>query len=376
MTIKNAKKILTKICEDNRYHDKDIMQGVKGEERHGLEVLRWVEELKPRPSLSMRLAALFHDIDRVVTPKMGGGFKGNRTSKAYLEHKKMHAKRSADFIIPILQKHGLDKNNLERTNFLIIHHDDTRKEIERFNDSDLNYLVAADCFAFFTSITVRLLRVEGEERLKGKTRFIVGKLSDSLRIRLWEYQLEDDYFNNLKNEVIREYYLKNSPREREYKFCPTCAEKLKRERIDGRKRLSCPKCGFIFWNNPKPCVSVIIEKEGNVLLIKRAYDPLKDYWCLPGGFIESDERPEDAVTRETKEEINLDIKIKRLVGVYQIDNDPRGTSIDIIYFGFITGNPPRLSREHSEYKFFSPNELPRLIAYKHREAMDDWHKGF
>ncbi|MFA4833798.1 MAG: NUDIX hydrolase [Patescibacteria group bacterium] len=168
--------------------------------------------------------------------------------------------------------------------------------------------------------------------------------------------------------------MKNNPREKEYKFCPSCTTKLSRKLIDKQKLLSCPKCGFVFWNNPKPVVSVILNKEGKILLIKRAQKPLIGYWCLPGGYVDYYEKPEEATIREVKEETNLNVKIKKLIGVYQIDNDPRGINLDIIYSGLITKGEIKLNEESQEFKFFTIDKLPRLIAYKHRQAIRDWKK--
>jgi hypothetical protein len=64
------------------------------------------------------------------------------------------------------------------------------------------------------------------------------------------------------------------------------------------------------------------------------------------------------------------------MGVYQINNDPRGINIDIIYLGSLLNNDLKLNEESSEFGFFSANELPKLIAYKHREAISDWDKNF
>ncbi|MDD5291375.1 MAG: DUF4202 family protein [Patescibacteria group bacterium] len=372
--IENAKKILEETCKKYKYHNKDIMQGVEGERLHALDVLRWAEKLNPDASIPLKLAALFHDIDRIVTPKMGGGFKGDRKSKAYFLHKKRHAERSAEFIVPILKKNGANSNILKKVKFLITHHDDLGKKIGEINDSDLNYLVASDNFAFFTSIAQKLLKADGAERVKDKIRFMVDKLTDSARLFLWEYRLKNGPFDRLKNEIIKEYYTKNNPREKEYKFCPTCATGLKRKSIDRRKLLSCPKCGFIFWNNPKPVASVIIAKRRKILLIKRAQKPLLGYWCLPGGYIDYDEKPEETAIREIKEETGLNIKIKKLIGVYQIDNDPLGINLDIIYYGQATGEKIKLNKESQEFKFFTINKLPRLIAYKHKEAIGDFKK--
>lgn len=166
-----------------------------------------------------------------------------------------------------------------------------------------------------------------------------------------------------------------NPLLKQYKYCPNCNKYLAKVSIGRSERLKCANCGFIFWNNPRSVVSAIIAKGNKLLLIKRALAPLINYWCLPGGIIDYEETPEEATLREVKEETGLDITIHKLVGVYRIDNDPRGVSIDCIYYGLIPGKQSiQLSEEHSEFQFFSPLQLPAQIAYKHREAISDWYK--
>jgi len=164
-----------------------------------------------------------------------------------------------------------------------------------------------------------------------------------------------------------------SVHEKQYKYCPTCKSKLQRRPIDGRERFFCPSCDFVFWNNPKPVVSILLHDGEKILMLQRANEPLKDYWCLPGGYINYDETPQEAVKREAKEEIGIKtFKLGKLIGVYQIDNDPRGVNIDIIYEGEIKTKNVSLSEEHGKYKFFSQDNLAKKIAYKHREAINDW----
>ena len=164
-----------------------------------------------------------------------------------------------------------------------------------------------------------------------------------------------------------------SVHEKLYKFCPTCKTKLKRKLIDRRRLLFCSNCSFTFWNNPKPVASVILHNNGKILLLQRANKPLKNFWCLPGGYIDYEETPEEAIRRETKEEAGFDVGIESLVGVYRIDNDPRGVNIDIIYEAELKGKI-LLSEEHHNYNLFAIEELPAKIAYKHREAINDWLK--
>ena len=58
--------------------------------------------------------------------------------------------------------------------------------------------------------------------------------------------------------------------------------------------------------NPIPTIDIILSEQSNgnrILLIKRKNDPFKDYFALPGGFVNEVEKIEDAVRREAEEEI-------------------------------------------------------------------------
>jgi len=162
--------------------------------------------------------------------------------------------------------------------------------------------------------------------------------------------------------------------EKAYKFCPTCKTELVRAEIDRRQLLNCKNCGFIFWNNPKPVTSVIVHKEGKVLLLKSQKEPYLDFWVLPGGFIDYEEEPREAVSREVKEEAGLDLEIEEILDAYRITDDPRGVNIDIVFVGTVDGEPQIEKETFSEYRFFSPEELPERIAYNHRGMIEKWSK--
>lgn len=203
-TIALCFKLLNEECEENRYRDQEIMQGIDGEKNHALDVYGWVQKIEKNASITLQIAALFHDIDRIITPGVGAGFKGDRTSKEYSKHKKAHANRSANYICPLLLKNGLSKSFIDRVRFLIQHHDDTGKEIEFINDRELDILVSADSLSFFDTIVTTLYKEEGEERLKDKVRFMIQKMP-KLGKRLLESQtLGNKIFEKIKREVLSE----------------------------------------------------------------------------------------------------------------------------------------------------------------------------
>ncbi|MBI2031569.1 MAG: NUDIX hydrolase [Candidatus Levybacteria bacterium] len=158
-----------------------------------------------------------------------------------------------------------------------------------------------------------------------------------------------------------------------YNFCPNCKEDLISELVDGDNRKRCENCGLIFWNNPKPVVSIVLEKDGKILMLQRSKEPFKDYWVLPGGFIKYEETAQQAIKRETKEEAGIEVEISGIIGTYRIDDDLRGIHIDIIFYGKPKGEI-KLNEEDRSWKYFSPDSLPENIAYKHRNAIEDYKK--
>jgi NAD+ diphosphatase len=103
-----------------------------------------------------------------------------------------------------------------------------------------------------------------------------------------------------------------------YSFCPVCAAEL--ERPSGPVAVchlyTCRKCGFEFWQNSKPAVAAIVVRPvkgvPHILLTRRATDPHKGMWDMPGGYLKNGERPEEGLARETREELGTTVSDLRL----------------------------------------------------------------
>lgn len=83
-------------------------------------------------------------------------------------------------------------------------------------------------------------------------------------------------------------------------------------------------------------VFAYIEKELNVLLIKRAFKPFLNKWALPGGFMNEDENADDSVRRKLKEETNIDLSyLEQLYTFTNVKRDPRERIISVAYYALI-----------------------------------------
>ena len=113
-----------------------------------------------------------------------------------------------------------------------------------------------------------------------------------------------------------------------------------------------------------------------VLLVERGGQPLKGYWSLPGGLIETGERVEDALRREVFEETGLRVKPLRLFGVYErIMPDAEGRTeyhyLLIDYVCKVSGGKIRAADDVSNVRWVRQPELDEYqLTAGTREVID------
>jgi ADP-ribose pyrophosphatase YjhB (NUDIX family) len=161
-----------------------------------------------------------------------------------------------------------------------------------------------------------------------------------------------------------------------YKYCPRCGAEMIDKRINHEERKVCPVCKFVFYHNPVPAAGVVIEKDNKILLVKRKYEPYKGDWSCPAGFMEYDESPEQCAIREIKEELNVDVELDGLFGVYSGMDDPRTHAILIMYWAKIKGGELKPGDDAEEIRFFAKEEVPQNIAFlAHRQILKEFFDG-
>ena len=117
----------------------------------------------------------------------------------------------------------------------------------------------------------------------------------------------------------------------------------------------------------------IFDENLNFILIKRKNNPFKDYWALPGGFVEYGESVETAAIREAKEETSIDVELMDLVNVYsEPDRDPRGHTVTIAFTAKGDFATRKADSDAKEIGIFKINELNNdEIAFDHAIIIKD-----
>lgn len=116
------------------------------------------------------------------------------------------------------------------------------------------------------------------------------------------------------------------------------------------------------------------QSEGvSVLLIKRKYEPFKNSWALPGGFVKEEESLEDAVHRELTEETGIKVNyLEQLYTFGKPDRDPRRRVVSVAYFALVKSSKfekLKASSDAESAQWFSIKELPQL-GFDHKLILD------
>jgi NADH pyrophosphatase NudC (nudix superfamily) len=155
-----------------------------------------------------------------------------------------------------------------------------------------------------------------------------------------------------------------------YQYCPMCRSPLVARELGGRERQACPRddCGFVAWDNPVPVVAAIVERAGEVILVRSRGHP--DTWYgLVAGFLEKGEHPDTAVLREIEEEIGLTVQRPQFLGIYSFE---RRNQIIFVYHVLAEAGEVRLcERELADYKWV-PIERLRPWSQGTGPALRDW----
>src|SRR6266851_3109766 len=160
------------------------------------------------------------------------------------------------------------------------------------------------------------------------------------------------------------------------RFCGLCGGAMRMRTVlpDHKSFKVCSRCGFIDFPGPKLVAGCLIIDAGRVLLLRRGIEPQLGKWTFPGGYVDLGETPSQAALRETVEEVGMRVTLGRLLGLFSDPAQP--IAAVAVYLAKPGDEPPGLSDEATEVRYFAPGEIPwDEIAFRTTEAaLRDWMK--
>jgi ADP-ribose pyrophosphatase YjhB (NUDIX family) len=148
-----------------------------------------------------------------------------------------------------------------------------------------------------------------------------------------------------------------SPYLADWRHCPRCGSD--RVEVEGAEA-TCPDCGKKVHANPAPTASaLLVDDRGRVLLARRAADPGAGLWDLLGGFVDEGEEGLDALRRELREELGVEIEPGEFVGAFPDTYGEDGVyTFNLYWTARIASGEPTPSEELEEIAWFAPDGLP------------------
>ena len=146
-----------------------------------------------------------------------------------------------------------------------------------------------------------------------------------------------------------------------FRHCPRCGAR----RAEGEpvQPFHCDACGFHYYFNAALAVAgVLLAPDGRALFIRRAVDPAKGKLAIPGGFVEIGETAEEALRREVKEEVNLELLPLRFLCSAPNQYPYRGVTypvLDLVFVADVLDISQAAALDGVEsYTWIDPREVP------------------
>ena len=101
--------------------------------------------------------------------------------------------------------------------------------------------------------------------------------------------------------------------------------------------------------------AAIIRDEGRFLVTQRGYGPYRGCWEFPGGKIEPGESPKEALIREIREELDVNIQVEKQAGHVEYDYPEFRLSMTCFFCRIVSGNIQLI--EHEAARWVKEEEL-------------------
>jgi hypothetical protein len=177
---------------------------VRADYDHALDVWQWVLRLAPFASLPLQLAALFHDVERLVTE---AEYRIEHNAPDYQAFKDAHAAQGAKLAVHALEAFGVDGESAARVGRLIQEHE--LRQPARGGDAGL--LADADALSFFSLNSPGFADYYGSEHTQKKVRYSLARMSPGAVRRLANVRLREDVRRHLVEAAQAELHVTLDP---------------------------------------------------------------------------------------------------------------------------------------------------------------------
>ena len=152
-----------------------------------------------------------------------------------------------------------------------------------------------------------------------------------------------------------------------FDFCPSCGSQLGPS--DDGEGKTCPNCGRSWYPSSSPTAGCVIVSNGKALITKRARDPERGRYDIPGGFLHAGEEVLDGLRRELREELDVEIDVG-LEDLKQITPHAYGDEGDYtLAMGFLarlSSGEPRAGDDVGQIRWVSLDEIDDIpFAWQH-----------
>lgn len=143
--------------------------------------------------------------------------------------------------------------------------------------------------------------------------------------------------------------------DRNHRFCGVCATPTERDLHERVRR--CPACGHAVYPRIAPAMMCLVTRGQQILLARNVNFPAGRYSAL-AGFLEAGESIEDAVHREVREEVGIEVRTPRY---FASQSWPFPNSLMIAYTAeYAGGELTPNGHEIAEADWFDHTNLPQL----------------
>jgi 1L-myo-inositol 1-phosphate cytidylyltransferase / CDP-L-myo-inositol myo-inositolphosphotransferase len=159
---------------------------------HALNVLKWVNHLKPDADFPLHIASIGHDIERALPDQKVQRMKFS----SYDDFKRAHAENSARVVNEILSTYPIAQDVIDRVHYLIANH-----EFGKEGDVDLTILKDADCLSFFEVNLPYYFHREGEKETYFRMQWGYDRMSGRAKRFLKNFSNGEDILNDFLQKI-------------------------------------------------------------------------------------------------------------------------------------------------------------------------------